>query len=228
MINLTKIKYYIKLAMGKHPFIRKNADLPVERYGTDYGGWNILKGSLNPQSIVYSIGIGEDISFDTGIIGRFGCRVFAYDPTPKVANWLKGRGIPVGFDFHEVGLAATDGRVEFFSPDNPDHVSHSAKPSAQHKGKMLYFEVRKLSTLMHQNQHNHIDLLKMDIEGFEYDVLKNILEEKLEVKQILVEFHHGMYSFTNRNTLDAVNELRNAGYKLFSISDSGREFSFCR
>jgi FkbM family methyltransferase len=228
MINLTRLKYYIRLCIGSHPFLRRDVRLPVERFGTDYGGWNILTDSVDQKSIVYSVGIGEDISFDLGIIGKFGCRVFAYDPTPKVAKWLAGQDIPPEFIFHEVGLASTDGRVEFFTPDNPEHISHSAKPSATHKGKMLYFEVRTLSTLMRENHHNHIDLLKMDIEGFEYDVLKNILDEQLNIRQILIEFHHGMYTFSNRDTLDAVNRLRKAGYRLFAISDSGREYSFCR
>jgi FkbM family methyltransferase len=228
MINWTKIKFYIKRLMGKHPFISRDVIMPVERFGTEYGGWNLRKGSVQKDSIVYSIGIGEDISFDLGIIEKYGCKVFAYDPTPKVVQWLKGQNLPQAFDFHTVGLASADGRVEFFAPENPDHVSHSAKPSSQHKGEMLFFEVKKLATLMAKNGHSHIDLLKMDIEGFEYDALRNILEEKLDVRQVLVEFHHGMYSFSNRETLEAVNALRNAGYKLFCISDSGREYSFYR
>ena len=33
--------------------------------------------------IGHSGGVGEDASFDLGIIERFGCSVFAFDPTPR-------------------------------------------------------------------------------------------------------------------------------------------------
>jgi len=35
-------------------------------------------------AVVYSLGIGEDISFDLALIEKYGARVHAFDPTPKV------------------------------------------------------------------------------------------------------------------------------------------------
>ena len=42
---------------------------------------------------------------------------------------------------------------------------------------------------MEMNGHDSIDLLKIDIEGFEYEVLQSCLEERIPIKQICVEFH---------------------------------------
>ena len=36
---------------------------------------------------------------------------------------------------------------------------------------------------------NHIDVIRMDIEGAEYEVLENILNNRISVDQILSEFH---------------------------------------
>ena len=37
----------------------------METLGTEYGGWDIpINAKLNEDSIVYSGGVGEDISFD--------------------------------------------------------------------------------------------------------------------------------------------------------------------
>ena len=37
----------------------------MEKLGTNYGGWIIPKNiALTPESIIYSVGVGEDISFD--------------------------------------------------------------------------------------------------------------------------------------------------------------------
>src|SRR5690554_1691728 len=41
---------------------------------------------------------------------------------------------------------------------------------------------------MTQLGHKHIDVLKMDIEGAEYDVIENILSAQLPITQILIEF----------------------------------------
>jgi hypothetical protein len=59
-------------------------------YGNDYGGFYICPILLAPpprthnkKIIVYSCGVGEDISFDIAIMHDCDCEVFAFDPTPK-------------------------------------------------------------------------------------------------------------------------------------------------
>ena len=57
------------------------------------------------------------------------------------------------------------------------------------------FECRSLADLMAENNFSQVDFLKMDIEGFEWEVLKSILKQGLKVSQICVEFHptHNRY-----------------------------------
>ncbi len=44
------------------------------------GGWWFTDQGLDQDSIVYSLGVGDDIAFDLSIIDCFGARVHAYDP----------------------------------------------------------------------------------------------------------------------------------------------------
>ena len=81
---------------------------------------------------------------------------------------------------------------------------------------------------MEELGHNHIDLLKMDIEGAEYEVLDEILRHELPVRQILVEFHHRFPGIGIGRTLDTVKRLRDAGYKLFHVSPWCEEFAFLK
>ena len=59
--------------------------------GTQYGGWTYNEAPLNQSSIVYSVGLGEDTSWDEEIIHRHNLTVWGFDPTPKSLIYVKGR-----------------------------------------------------------------------------------------------------------------------------------------
>ncbi|WMW22216.1 hypothetical protein RE476_12730 [Methanolobus mangrovi] len=40
----------------------------IERLGSEYGGWAFCPENVGEQSVVYSFGIGEDISWDEALI----------------------------------------------------------------------------------------------------------------------------------------------------------------
>ena len=56
------------------------------------------------------------------------------------------------------------------------------------------------------NGHDSIDLLKIDIEGFEYEVLEDCLEDRIPIKQICVEFHDFFPEISKAKTKE--NDLR--------------------
>jgi FkbM family methyltransferase len=51
-------------------------------------------------------------------------------------------------------------------------------------------EVRRLQTIFQSLGHKHVDVLKMDIEGSEYEVIDDLCDLHLRIDQVLVEFHH--------------------------------------
>lgn len=81
---------------------------------------------------------------------------------------------------------------------------------------------------MEELGHSKIDLLKMDIEGSEYEVIQNILDERLEITQILIEFHRRFKEISLDESKRAISSLKKSGYKLFNISDSKEEYSFIK
>ena len=85
-----------------------------------------------------------------------------------------------------------------------------------------------LSTISEKLGHDRIDLMKMDIEGAEYEVLDGLLSSSIKPKQLLVEFHHRFPGIGLEKTADIIERLRDAGYKIFAISEIGREVSFLR
>ena len=68
----------------------------------------------------------------------------------------------------------------------------------------------------------------MDIEGAEYNVIENILSSKLQINQILIEFHDRFVAGGYKNSQKTVASLNNAGYKIFGVSKSFEEVSFIK
>lgn len=191
--------------------------------GTDYGGYAVLPELLAPGALVYSAGIGEDISFDLALIERFGCVVHGFDPTPRSLAWLKTQDLPAEYSVHPYGLAGFDGTASFAPPKNPAHVSH--RVASEGEGERIEFPVKRLSTVLRELGHQRLDVLKLDIEGSEYDVLDDLLAGQLLPAQLLVEFHHGTGGVPLHRTEQALEKLQAAGYRVFDARDTGKEFS---
>jgi FkbM family methyltransferase len=200
--------------------------VPTVRLGTEYGGWTICPSGLGASSIVYSVGIGRDISFDLGVIEAYGLSVYAFDPTPASIAWLKGQELPGKFRWQELGLAGRDGVAVLFPPENPEYISHTMMAQSARAGQGFPVQIRRLSTIMSDLRHAELDVLKMDIEGSEYEVLDDILASGVHVRQILVEFHHRFAGIGIEQTRRAVGRLNDAGYRIFSAADNGQEYGF--
>ena len=197
----------------------------LARLGSYYGGWTVIPQLLNGVSVIYSVGVGDDLTFDCALVARFGCTVHAFDPTPIARQWIAGQDLPPEIVFHPIGLAGEDGEVAFALPLHEGWDSFSL-PSEGSRGEVVNCPVRRLETLARNLGHRRVDLLKMDIEGFEYGVIDDVLAGPLRPKQWLIEFHHEMMHFTAGQTRAAVSKLEAAGYKLFAVSNVGHEYSF--
>jgi hypothetical protein len=74
--------------------------------------------------------------------------------------------------------------------------------------------------------HKHIDVLKMDIEGSEYDVIEDIINSNISITQILVEFHDRLFENGYQKSIKIINALKLKGYEIFAVSESFEEVSF--
>ena len=198
-------------------------------FGTEYGGFYICTElSMSSESVVYSFGVGEDISFDEAIIKKYGCQVYAFDPTPKSIKWINSQKIPDKFLMFGYGIADFDGNVSFNPPINPNHVSHTMLDRAETKSRAIELPVKKLSTIMKELGHLHIDILKMDIEGAEYGVIKNMSNSDIRPNQILVEYHHRFPGVGLQKTKDSIKIIKKMGYIIFYVSESKEEYCFIK
>ena len=205
---------------------RVQVECPLMRLGSDYGGYCLDASMIDRSAVVYSLGIGEDISFDLSLIARFGVNVEAFDPTPKVRQWLAAQSLPPQFHFHETGIAGHDGEETFYLPPRKDWISHSMVEGRQNGRQWVRFPVMRLSTAMHLQGHSRVDVLKMDIEGAEYAVIEEIVREKIPVTQLLVEFHHRLSSVGTDKTRRALGQLEKYGMRISYVCPRKEVFTF--
>jgi hypothetical protein len=75
---------------------------------------------------------------------------------------------------------------------------------------------------------DNIDILKLDIEGIEYEIFSQITNEDLSAfTQLFVEFHHrSIKRYSRKNTKEVLKKLRSLGFKLITLD--GDNYLFYR
>ncbi|KAL4078085.1 methyltransferase domain-containing protein [Scleroderma citrinum] len=158
-------------------FFPPSFDCPheTERIGAlgDGGKWTCGVSRLEhkPDCIVYTFGMYYETSFEAEMVERTRhCQVWGYDYRST------------SFGSHKLN----NYRAHFFPYGLANVDAHG--PHDEHK---LY----TLKTLMETNKHSYIDVLKIDLEGWEFEVLSQIIQpyiasgEPLPFGQLLIEIH---------------------------------------
>lgn len=186
----------------------------MEKLGTIYGGWYVPTNmNLNEKSIIYSGGVGEDMSFDLLLNDKYNCNIFLIDPTKKAikhyeemidfyTNEIRFTGniqtdyyskitnlnIDLNkFHYLNIGLWHKSDTLKFYKQNNAEYVSQSLVENMFGKTYDIV-NVDSIQNIMKQNNHTHIDLLKLDIEGAEINVLNKMFDDQIYPKYILIEF----------------------------------------
>ena len=219
----------IKSWMGRELIVSIQDHRATEYHGSAYGGWAVVPDALSAEAIVYSFGVGDDISFDLSLIHKYGLTVHAFDPTPRSISWVREQSMPPQFVFHDIGIGDHDGTIVLFPPKKDSHMSFTVMDrGARSRQEGVEVPVRRLSTLMRDVGHSRIDVLKMDVEGAEYDVLRTLEEDGIYPTQLLVEFHHRFFPDGIERTRAAIQHLNELQYRLVAVSASGEEYTFVR
>lgn len=202
-------------------------EINAEWYGNTYGGFYLNGSQLTTDSVVYSFGIGQDITFDKAVIDRHGCKVYGFDPTPKSIEWVARQTLPARFTFLPYGVAVKSGPVKFHLPKVKDHVSGSLlKQKNVSASDAVTVAMKSVGDAMRDLGHERVDVIKMDIEGAEYSVLPALLETDIRPDHLLVEFHDRFFPDEPARSLQSVDMLMEAGYEVYAVSDTYEEVSF--
>jgi FkbM family methyltransferase len=193
--------------------LRPGPQEEMTRLGTDYGGWWLPTDAIRAGSVAYCAGAGEDISFDLALHDA-GMRVTTFDPTPRAIAYVGAHAPPSGrFRFEPVGWWSHATTARFYAPKDPAHVSHSIL-NLQRTDDYFDAPVQSVQECMACCGDQQVDLIKMDIEGAEYEVIDSLLRDGPLPSTLCIEFDQPQ---PIRRTIAAVRRLRSAGYRLRKI-----------
>lgn len=180
----------------------------IEWIGSKYGGWFIDLSLIPVGSTVISAGLGNDISFDEELIKRKRCTIVGIDPTTLTLETINKKKLK---NFILIRKLLFVGNVaKGMSQRTNGATIYSSKACTD-------FAVVDLKDLL--TEYKNVSVLKMNIEGAEYSVLRSI--DTITVPQILVRFHHRKpdVPFSYTDTLDCMERLVGFGYRSQSMSN---------
>ena len=152
-----------------------------------------LDYDLNPESIVIDLG-GYEGQWASDILGKYNCHIYIFEPYSKYAERIKKRFIKnPKIKVYELGLSNKDEILELNISDDGSSifVESSEKSQVSLKDAIKFFESINIQ---------HIDLLKINIEGGEYAFLERIIDNKIisKIQNIQVQFHDFVPDAENR------------------------------
>ena len=203
------------------PRFEQQIALPKLQLGNDRRQYAIVPDLLLRSSIVYSFGSEDDARFDLELIGRFGCNVHVFEPRPPTLARLREQTTPPQLNLHPFGLSDRDG-VMAFAPLESTSANHGRRSNDHLSSE---YQVRRLSTLMRQLGHMHIDVLKLDSAGAEYAAVHALATSSVRPTQVLITFQSDSREFTPQRCARALGQLHEIGYRIFDCAPGGHQFS---
>jgi len=176
---------------------------------------------LAPEHTV--LDIGANIGCTAILFGSRVRRVHAFEPSPSTYGFLTRNVDAAGLDsvmLHNVGLGRESGAFELtFAADNRSggFVSDKAHASAGHTVEQIRIE--RGDTFLHEREIDGIGLVKIDVEGFELNVIDGLSETLARDRPVVVlEMNHWCLNVFQRIALpDFLDRLRAAFPFLYAI-----------
>jgi FkbM family methyltransferase len=165
---------------------RKGHDAQVRRWFADDGDkTHRLNYPLDADSLVFDLG-GFEGQWASDVYDRFGCHIHVFEPVEQFVRAIERR-----FEHHPqvvvhpFGLASERGKVSIT-------VSGDGSSIFTGKGEVEEIALVRAAEFFEAERIGQIDLMKINIEGGEYDLLEHLIEVDLvkNIRDIQVQFHN--------------------------------------
>jgi len=144
--------------------------------------------NLNSDSIVFDVGsyLGD---FSYNLNKKYNCTFYLFEPYPEYAKKTSARfSGHSNFIVKNYGLSNRNGFFDL----NVSQDGSSFSNIKLSKKELIKCEIKNFAKVFNKLNIKKIDLIKINIEGDEYDLLDHIIKEKLHLKiiNLQIQFHN--------------------------------------
>lgn len=140
---------------------------------------------LNRDSVVFDLG-GYKGQWASDIFSMYVCKIYVFEPVKKYCDDIKKRFLKNnGIQVFQFGLSGSDTEISIGLCD--DGSSAFNKKAEQQE----LCQLKTASEFIKNNGIQNIDLMKMNIEGGEYDLLDHLIDSGCikTIRNIQIQFH---------------------------------------
>lgn len=150
---------------------------------------------LNSQSIVFDLG-GYKGQWASDIFAKYGCTVYIFEPVKEFYDYIVERfkdneNIEV-FDF---GLGGINKNEKIYLEDDASSI-HG-------EGKSEEITIISIHKFLKDMELETVDLMKINIEGAEYELLLNLAtsEDLIKFKNLQIQFHRNVEDYESKRNI---------------------------
>jgi FkbM family methyltransferase len=163
----------------------------------------------------YALDVGANVGTYSYELSKISKKVIAFEPVKKIFRYTK-EYLPKNVLLYNCALGKKNEKKKIFSPLDKNKNIDYALSSIKNRSKLYISEsitIKKFDFFFKkENILDKIDFVKIDTEGYEYEILlgmKNFLKKKTPLLLIEIEKKH------NKKYLKVFNLMKSFGYKIF-------------
>ncbi|MFK7935350.1 MAG: FkbM family methyltransferase [Saprospiraceae bacterium] len=144
---------------------------------------------LSADSVVFDLG-GFEGDWASEIYARYSAQIEVFEPHPAYANAIAKRfARNPKINIHPFGLAQKNTQLPLSVAAESSSVFN-----ANNSGETIEVELRDMVTFMKEQSVEQVDLVKINIEGGEFELLEHLIaEQQIEkFQELQIQFHHFM------------------------------------
>ncbi|ACT47939.1 FkbM family methyltransferase [Methylotenera mobilis] len=165
-----------------------------------------LNYQLTSDDVVLDVG-GYEGQWASDIFSRYLCKVHIFEPIPHYSSMIEESFLQnKHIKLHKIGLGKVNDVIEF-------SIAGDASSSIVRGNHLVQARIVAFRNWYEQNDIKEIALMKVNIEGGEYDLLEHLIETGLinNIKNLQVQFHD-FFPDAEKRMLDIQASLQKTHY----------------
>jgi len=185
----------------------------------------LLIKKLDSGMVCVEVGanIGYYALLESKLVGESG-KVICIEPSPINFQYLT-KNIKLqnlkNLEVHNLACGEKDGIIKFLVSNHSNWsrvMNKNEKIETDDLTKIIDIPIKKLDTFLKEKNELKIDLIRMDIEGYEFNAMKGMIETiEKHSPMLVIEFHNELLGVNK--TKDLLNQLKNKNYVIDYVVD---------